>query len=126
MSLLKNLIFSRPDEVYEEHEIRFFAAQLILALKFIHSHKIIYRDLKLENIVMNDDGFIQLIDFGLSKNVLNDNDRAFTYCGTLEYMAPEIYACFPYTYSVDYWALGIVLFEMAYSMRPFTGEYILL
>lgn len=111
----------RPDEVYEENEIRFFAAQLILALKCIHGHKIIYRDLKLENIVMNNDGYIQLIDFGLSKNVSADKDRAFTYCGTLEYMAPEIYACFPYTYSVDYWALGIVLFEMAYSMRPFTG-----
>ena len=55
----------RPDEVFDENEIRFYAAQLILALEAIHSHQIIYRDLKLENVVMGDDGYIQLIDFGL-------------------------------------------------------------
>ena len=59
-----NLDF-RPDEVFEESEIQFYTAQLVLALEFIHSQKIIYRDLKLENIVMGHDGYIQLVDFGL-------------------------------------------------------------
>ena len=57
--------FSRPDQVFTEEEIKFFLAQIALALDHIHKHGIIYRDLKLDNIVMNDDGFIQLIDFGL-------------------------------------------------------------
>ena len=60
-----DLFLLRPDEVFDENEIRFYAAQLILALEAIHSHQIIYRDLKLENVVMGDDGYIQLIDFGL-------------------------------------------------------------
>ena len=73
---------------------------------------------------MKKNGYIQLIDFGLSKDVSKSNERAQTYCGTLDYMAPEIYAELSYGYAVDYWSFGILLFEMAFSMRPFTGNVI--
>ena len=64
------------------------------------------------------DGYVKLIDFGMCKTHLTDS-KTSTFCGTLEYMAPEIYANFSYSFAVDYWALGILIFEMIYSMRPF-------
>ena len=121
---LANQITKKMDEIFSQEEIQFFGAQIALALEYCHSKKIIYRDLKLENLVMKKNGYIQLIDFGLSKDVSKSNERAQTYCGTLDYMAPEIYAELPYGYAVDYWSFGILLFEMAFSMRPFTGNVI--
>ena len=64
------------------------------------------------------DGYVKLIDFGMCKTHLTDEKTA-TFCGTLEYMAPEIYANFSYSYAIDYWSFGILIFEMIYSMRPF-------
>ena len=121
---LANQITKKEDEVFSREEMQFFGAQIALALEYCHSKKIIYRDLKLENLVMKKNGYIQLIDFGLSKDVSKSNERAQTYCGTLDYMAPEIYAELSYGYAVDYWSFGILLFEMAFSMRPFTGNVI--
>ena len=82
---------------------------------------IIYRDLKPENILLDSDGHIKLTDFGLAK-VLSDDDKTFTICGTPEYLAPEILLKNGYDRMVDYWTLGILLFELLTMRTPFRAE----
>jgi serine/threonine protein kinase len=101
--------------------VRFYAAQVVLALEHLHSKSLIYRDLKPENILIGDDGYIKLADFGFIKR-LAPWDRAYTFCGTPEYMAPEIVAGGGYGHSVDFWALGIMMFELMYGRPPFMGD----
>lgn len=83
-------------EHFEEHEVRFYTAEIVCALEHLHSLGIIYRDIKLENILLDEDGHVCLCDFGLSKEFLDDGDgpaaerRTYSFCGTIEYMAPEL------------------------------------
>ena len=100
--------------------VRFITAQLVLALEHLHSKSLIYRDLKPENILIGDDGCIKLADFGFIKR-LAPWERTYTFCGTPEYMAPEIIAGGGYAHSVDFWALGIMMFELLYGRPPFVG-----
>ena len=88
---------------------RLFLAQIVLGLEALHSKDIIYRDLKLQNLMIGADGYIKFIDFGFSKRL---KDRTFTPCGTAAYLAPEILAKVGYSYPVDVWALGILICEM--------------
>jgi len=103
---------------FDEHTARFYAAEVIMALEYLHSSGIVFRDLKLENLVLSATGHIKLTDFGFAKN-LEDTGRAFTLCGTPEYLAPEIIRGTGYNYSVDWWALGVLLFEMLSGYSPF-------
>lgn len=91
---------------------RFYASQILLAIRFLHFNDIIYRDLKLENILLNHRGSVKLIDFGTSKFI--DEGRTFSLCGTPDYTAPEMIngKTKGYTITVDWWAFGILLFEM--------------
>lgn len=104
------------EESFTEYKAMFYAAEMLLALEFLHSKSIIYRDLKPENILLEIDGNIKLADFGLAKELGKKEpagaELAQTFCGTDEYMAPEILLHQPYGISVDYWALGILLYEM--------------
>lgn len=106
----------------DENTARFISAQVLLALSHLHDLGIVYRDLKLENILIDDDGHIRLADFGLTK-VLRQHDgslaRTNTFCGTREYVAPEMLRGDPYDTSLDFWTFGILLYEMMSGRTPF-------
>jgi serine/threonine protein kinase len=86
----------------------------------LHRKGIVYRDLKPENVMMGEDGYIQLADFGLAKN-LQQNEKAFTFCGTPQYLAPEVIKEAGHTTMVDWWCLGILTYEMMVGFTPFVG-----
>lgn len=98
-----------------EDTVKFYSAQLILALEHLHSMGIVYRDLKPENILLDEDGNILLTDFGLSKMVMQTN----SFCGTPDYIPPEIIKKEDYTKNVDWWQLGILIFELLVGHTPF-------
>jgi len=102
---------------FEEETARFYSSEVIMALEHLHNGGIVFRDLKLENLVLSATGHLKLTDFGFAKN-LNDG-RTFTLCGTPEYLAPEIIRGTGYNYAVDWWALGVLLFEMLSGYSPF-------
>ncbi|XP_044762284.1 cAMP-dependent protein kinase catalytic subunit 1-like [Coccinella septempunctata] len=107
----------RQQKRFSEELTRFYAAQVILAFEYIHFLGIIYRDLKPENILIDCIGYLKLTDYGFCKKV--DDQRTYTLCGTPEYLAPEIILSQGYNKSVDWWALGILIFEMAAGYPPF-------
>ncbi|XP_076872215.1 protein kinase C delta type-like, partial [Brachyhypopomus gauderio] len=100
----------------------FYAAEIVCGLQFLHGKGIIYRDLKLKNVLLNGDGHIKLADFGLCKeNVFGDN-LATSCCGTTYYMAPEIILDKRYSFSVDWWSFGVLVYGMLIGKHPFTGD----
>jgi protein-serine/threonine kinase len=108
---------------FSEERARFYIAELILALQHLHEHDIVYRDLKPENILLDANGHIALCDFGLSKANLTKNDTTNTFCGTTEYLAPEVLLDEQgYTKMVDFWSLGVLVFEMCCGWSPFYAE----
>ena len=104
---------------FTESRAKFYAAQIILALEHLHSHSVIYRDLKPENVLLDEHGNALLTDFGLSKEGINDNISAHSFCGTPEYLAPEILTRTGHGRAADWWSLGAILFEMVVGMPPF-------
>jgi serine/threonine protein kinase len=108
---------------FDERRAKFYIAELILALEHLHDHNIVYRDLKPENILLDANGHIALCDFGLSKANLKDADTTNTFCGTTEYLAPEVLLDEAgYTKMVDFWSLGVLVFEMCCGWSPFYAE----
>jgi serine/threonine protein kinase len=108
---------------FDEKRAKFYIAELILALQHLHMHDIVYRDLKPENILLDANGHIALCDFGLSKANLTKNDTTNTFCGTTEYLAPEVLLDEQgYTKMVDFWSLGVLVFEMCCGWSPFYAE----
>eukprot|EP00043_Microstomoeca_roanoka_P011639 m.109907 g.109907 ORF g.109907 m.109907 type:complete len:576 (-) comp15254_c0_seq1:608-2335(-) len=107
---------------FSEERSRFYAAMLILALDHLHAHRIIYRDLKPENILIDMNGYIKLTDFGLCKENIGQFDKTNTFCGTPEYMAPEILQQKGYGPEVDWWTIGTLLYEMIHGLPPFYDE----
>ena len=105
--------------VFPEAKAKFYIMELVVALDFLHKNNMVYRDLKPENILLDSQGHIKLTDFGLSKIFEKEDDKAFTVCGTPQYLAPEILLRKGYDKSVDWWSLGCVLYEMLYSRLPF-------
>ena len=91
---------------------------MIIGVGNLHSKGIVHRDLKLENIMIDSDGYIKIIDFGLARLLEND-EVAQTYCGTAEYFAPEVLKQCGYDNMVDYWAIGILIYEMIVGVTPF-------
>jgi serine/threonine protein kinase len=102
---------------FTEEKTRFYSAEILIALNYLHSHNIVYRDLKPENILLDADGHIKLTDFGLSKKF---EKKTFSLCGTPEYLAPEILMESGHDHSVDYWSLGILIYEMLAGKPPLT------
>ncbi|KAL1610232.1 Serine/threonine-protein kinase [Paraconiothyrium brasiliense] len=108
---------------FQEGRAKFYIAELILALQHLHEHNIVYRDLKPENILLDAKGHIALCDFGLSKANLTENATTNTFCGTTEYLAPEVLLDeHGYTKMVDFWSLGVLVFEMCCGWSPFYAE----
>jgi len=103
-----------------EQTARFYAASVVYAFSTLHAKKIAYRDLKPENLVMDSDGYVKLVDFGLAKQLLSG--KTWTLCGTPDYLAPEIILNEGHDLAVDYWALGVLIFEMVVGAPPFYAE----
>jgi serum/glucocorticoid-regulated kinase 2 len=103
---------------FQENRARFYVSQIITALSHLHKNHIIYRDVKPENILMDEDGYICLTDFGLAR-FLEEDKRATSFCGTPEYMAPEIILAEGHNKAVDWWSIGIFLYEMLVGIPPF-------
>uniref|UniRef100_A0A8C5B9B5 non-specific serine/threonine protein kinase n=1 Tax=Gadus morhua TaxID=8049 RepID=A0A8C5B9B5_GADMO len=100
----------------------FYLAEISMALGHLHQKGIIYRDLKPENIMLNNKGHVKLTDFGLCKESIHDGTVTHTFCGTIEYMAPEILTRSGHNRAVDWWSLGALMYDMLTGAPPFTGE----
>ena len=108
---------------FTEDRAKFYIAELVLALEHLHDNDIVYRDLKPENILLDANGHIALCDFGLSKANLNNDGTTNTFCGTTEYLAPEVLLDESgYTKMVDFWSLGVLIFEMCCGWSPFYAD----
>ncbi|CAN3365462.1 serine/threonine-protein kinase Sch9p [Diutina catenulata] len=108
---------------FTEERAKFYIAELVLALEHLHDNDIVYRDLKPENILLDANGHIALCDFGLSKANLNNDGTTNTFCGTTEYLAPEVLLDESgYTKMVDFWSLGVLIFEMCCGWSPFYAD----
>uniref|UniRef100_G3Q9I6 Protein kinase C n=1 Tax=Gasterosteus aculeatus aculeatus TaxID=481459 RepID=G3Q9I6_GASAC len=107
---------------FDVHRTTFYAAEIICGLQFLHSKGIIYRDLKLDNVLLDSEGHIKIADFGMCKENMQDESRTATFCGTPDYIAPEILLGQKYNSSVDWWSFGVLLYEMLIGQSPFHGR----
>uniref|UniRef100_A0A673CM53 protein kinase C n=1 Tax=Sphaeramia orbicularis TaxID=375764 RepID=A0A673CM53_9TELE len=109
-------------DVFSEPRAVFYSACVVLGLQFLHDHKIVYRDLKLDNLLLDTEGFVKIADFGLCKEGMGYGDRTSTFCGTPEFLAPEVLTDTSYTRAVDWWGLGVLIYEMLVGESPFPGD----
>ncbi|XP_075908009.1 protein kinase C epsilon type-like [Petromyzon marinus] len=107
---------------FPEPRARFYAAEITCALTFLHTHGVVYRDLKLDNILLDAEGHCKLADFGMCKEGVKDGVTTSTFCGTPDYIAPEILQELEYGPSVDWWAMGVLVYEMVVGQPPFEAD----
>jgi RAC serine/threonine-protein kinase len=108
---------------FTPERVRFYSAEIVLGLEYLHANGVIYRDLKPENILISQDGHIRMTDFGISKEgLVAADDRTATFCGTPEYLAPEVLEGKGYTKAVDWWSFGTLMFEMLTGLPPFYSQ----
>jgi len=116
-------LFTRlsKEVMFTEEDVKFYLAELALALDHLHHLGIIYRDLKPENILLDTEGHIKLTDFGLSKESIFEEKKTYSFCGTVEYMAPEVVNRKGHGTPADWWSYGVLMFEMLTGALPFQG-----
>ncbi|KFU97736.1 Serine/threonine-protein kinase N2, partial [Pterocles gutturalis] len=117
-----DLMMRIHEDVFPEPMARFYTACVVLGLQFLHEKKIVYRDLKLDNLLLDAEGFVKIADFGLCKEGIGFGDRTNTFCGTPEFLAPEVLTDISYTRAVDWWGLGVLIYEMLVGESPFPGD----
>jgi serine/threonine protein kinase len=105
---------------FSEAAVKFYAASVILGFRTMHGQGIVYRDLKPENLLLDAEGYLKVCDFGFAKHV--GSGKTFTFCGTPDYQAPEIIKRVGHSYAADYWALGVLIYELLIGDAPFTPE----
>ena len=103
---------------FPEDKVRFYASIIGLSLEYLHTHGIVYRDIKPENILIDADGYLRLVDFGMAK-ILQGDEKATSFCGTPEYLAPEIITGEGHNKAADWWSYGILMYEMFFGIPPF-------
>lgn len=106
---------------FSEEQVKFLSAQILVALGYLHANKIVHRDLKPENVLVDETGYIKLADFGLAK-FLQQDQAAKSFCGTAEYLAPEILDMKGHGFAVDWWTLGVLIYEMVTGRPPFMHQ----
>jgi len=109
-------------DVFTEPRTVFYTGCVVLGLQYLHENKIIYRDLKLDNLLLDTEGYVKIADFGLCKEGMGYGDRTGTFCGTPEFLAPEVLTETSYTRAVDWWGMGVLIFEMLVGESPFPGD----
>jgi serine/threonine protein kinase len=109
----------RKENLFPNDVALFYTAEITLAFEHLHSQKIAYRDLKPENLLIGADGHLRITDFGFAKKI---EDRSYTLCGTPEYLAPEIILQQGHNQAVDWWALGVLMYEMISGYPPFYDQ----
>lgn len=109
-------------KTFSEDRTRFYGAEIVSALQYLHENDIVYRDIKLENLLLDKDGHVRIADFGLCKEDISFGDKTKTFCGTPEYLAPEVLDDNDYGRSVDWWGLGVVMYEMMCGRLPFFNK----
>lgn len=123
-----NTVARNPLGGFEMSAVKFYIGNVIMAFKHVHDRGIAYRDLKPENLLVDHLGYVKMIDFGFAKKLPHNHkgqmvDKTYTLCGTPEYLAPEIVMSKGYDKSVDYWALGCLLYELLMGKTPFAADY---
>lgn len=113
----------KKKKTFDEELVKFYAVQIIIAVGHLHEQNVVHRDLKMENILLDGDGYIKVIDYGLAKEIEVD-EYTRTQCGTPMYMAPEVLENSGHNKDVDWWALGVLLFEMLFGISPFWDKRI--
>lgn len=112
----------RKFRIFDEEKVRFYSSQIGLGLEHLHNYGYIYRDLKPENILMDDEGYLKVADFGMAKQLKEKDEKAMSFCGTPEYLAPEVITGKGHDKSVDWWSFGILIYEMLCGIPPYYNE----
>lgn len=112
----------QKNDNFSEHAIKFYITQVLLGLKVLHNNNLIHRDLKLQNLMIDERGFLKIIDFGISRKLGTWGEKSTTFCGTAEYIAPEVIMETGYSFSADIWSVGILMYEMRFGVTPFKHQ----